>query len=709
MSASGQEEQGHYVPPPHRQKYPYSFVAKEDYGISPPVQRRQTAYTRTTSASAQRGQRSIRSPPAPTANVNLAPRHPPGLDKSPLTAATNTARASSNMMRPTTSSSAYSSASSSTVSTTTTTTRAPYSSNAASYGLEGTSSYPVDAMATSTTTTTTNTTTNTATFIHQPHDAALHGGLATTQSVQYLPPSRGLSTNREVNSNGGNVTNDRSAYSVYPIKPALGSLNPPNTVDSVHADSRCQPAIENVVDAVDTMNTMHSEHSHRLHDVEGLQSPLSTISTLPTPSSPGHPERVPMDDALNKLDFITHRDLEHFQSVRRSTRSSSRSQGRQRVLHRHFEPLENVNKALLTAQRVVDGFTRRQLADALSTLSTLCLMYYDESTWWEIGSAQLDEMRAAPNGVPFFNEWTPCNRWQIRYCLTMWPNGREPACEGFVKYGIEFDTLPDSVLSVVAMLQLTMFGRTRHGEWVEVRSLKRPNVFTDEFGSIGNYRYSLRRDALAEFTALRVRAFVDVMDVEFNEEHHDESSTYHLGDGGSDSERTEERMERIEFIPTPIRMERHRQFEWSIENEVLSAMKNEVAQRSVGRIFLSPTFGVGGNWALYGRFNANDGVDFGLRLLRLPVPNRIRSVDVDYWLEFSSGATGYRKKVEFSSLKDVMSYEHFNLCFRQNTFSVVSFNACCNLSVYVTIDILRVTDIDHNDIPRAQWEQYGVV
>lgn len=131
--------------------------------------------------------------------------------------------------------------------------------------------------------------------------------------------------------------------------------------------------------------------------------------------------------------------------------------------------------------------------------------------------------------------------------------------------------------------------------------------------------------------------------------------------------------------------------------------------RRVGRIFLSPSFGVGGNWALYGRFNANDGVDIGLRLLRLPVPNRIRSVEVDYWLEFSSGEKGRRKKVEFSSLREEIDYENFNLCFAQNTFSVRSFNACLDLSIYVTIEILGVIDHENRQIPRSEWSRYGVV
>merc|ERR1719499_1391923 len=178
------------------------------------------------------------------------------------------------------------------------------------------------------------------------------------------------------------------------------------------------------------------------------------------------------------------------------------------------------------------------------------------------------------------------------------------------------------------MLKLTMYGE-REGEWVEIRSFKRPNVFTDEYSSIGNYKYSLRRESLMEYTALKVAAFVDIMDVEYN-------------DIGHDNEDQSE-VEMIEFLPTPIRLEKHRQFEWCIAPRVLMAMKEEVAQRSVGRIFLSPSFGIGGNWSLYGRFNANDGVDIGLRLLRLPVPNRIRSVEVDYWLEFSSGEVGRAK------------------------------------------------------------------
>ena len=449
------------------------------------------------------------------------------------------------------------------------------------------------------------------------------------------------------------------------------------------------------VGAVDVVGT--KEHD-ALRPVDVLNDHDHGVHSTTTRKSVPAEQR---EHALNKLDFINNRDLDNFHSVRQRLAHQQRVQQRAqrvrspRVVHRHFVPLENVSKmgsGHHVQNCLVDGFTRRSLW--FDSLRALCLLYYDETTSWDIDESTFREMMAAPNGRPFFNEWTPCNRWQISYCLTMYPNGREPECAGYVKWGIEFDGLPDSVVAVVAMLQLTMYGRTRGGEWVEVRSFKRPNVFTDEFSSIGNYRYSLRKETLAQYTALRVSAFVDVMDVEYN-------------DPSSCSEEEEEE-DAIEFIPTPIRLEKHRQFEWRIEDRVLGAMKNEVVQRRVGRIFLSPSFGVGGNWALYGRFNANDGVDIGLRLLRLPVPNRIRSVAVDYWLEFSSGFPGQQKKVEFSSLRDEMGYENFNLCFQQNTFSVASFNACPNLSIYVTIEILNVTDFEDRQIPRAEWPQYGV-
>merc|ERR1719333_812707 len=120
-------------------------------------------------------------------------------------------------------------------------------------------------------------------------------------------------------------------------------------------------------------------------------------------------EGVPLHDAL--IPSVRRRFHEQ------QRRSSSKPQ---RVVHRNFEPLENVNRTAATAKCVVDGFTRNELepfdlnssssSTSMRRIKALCLRYYDESTWWDIDSALLEEMKGAPNGRPYFNEWTACNR-----------------------------------------------------------------------------------------------------------------------------------------------------------------------------------------------------------------------------------------------------------------------------------------------------------
>lgn len=380
-----------------------------------------------------------------------------------------------------------------------------------------------------------------------------------------------------------NITNDGVGINgIVPSDSVIGSGT--RNGDSANPSDGSTGSIPGFGAMTSTMTSTSSEPLHNFDStmstdpISGSNSdPISDPLSSDTHTVPG----VPMDTAipvstavtaLNKLDFIDNRDLEPFHAVKQRLAQQQRHLQQQeqqrtpRVVHRHFMPLENVSK-MASKQDLVTGFTRHSLygvsGGAGDKIRAEILKYYDETTVWEIDQTLFREMMAAPNGQPFYNDWTQCNQWQISYCLTMYPNGREADCRGFVKWGIEFDNLPDSVVSVVAMLQLTMYGLTHSGQWVEIRSFKRPNVFTDEFPSIGNYKYSLRKDTLSEYTEMRIGVYCDVMDVEYN------SSSDSDSDSGMEDEV-------IEFIPTPIRLEKHRQFEWCIEQRVLNAMKKEV-------------------------------------------------------------------------------------------------------------------------------------
>jgi len=285
----------------------------------------------------------------------------------------------------------------------------------------------------------------------------------------------------------------------------------------------------------------------------------------------------------------------------------------------------------------------------------------------------------------FYNEWTELSRADLSYCVVVYPNGREADAKGYVKVDVLFDELPEDVCSVVVMLKVSILGKLQsdgaQSPWREIRSFKRPNIFTDDFSSIGNFKFSLKRESLLRYAEVKFAADVDILDVEYDE---DFAREYEI--------------ERL--ILRPIGMDAHIEYEWAMDPRLLHAMK----RCDVGKQFGSDSFGVGGNWSLYGVFNNNKGVDLGLRLLRLPVPNKVRAVNVDYSLEFITDS----KSIQFDENADI-SYQDFCWCWKENTFSTHSFKACQSLTVYVTINVLAVFDHQERRIAREQWAQFGIL
>ena len=143
-------------------------------------------------------------------------------------------------------------------------------------------------------------------------------------------------------------------------------------------------------------------------------------------------------------------------------------------------------------------------------------------------------------------------------------------------------------------------------------------------------------------------------------------------------------------------------YKWIISNDLLNTLK----KTEFGIPFESPTFGEYHNLIFMIFPNGDEKKDkgsviAGFRLIRMPT--NLNIIWVDYELKLVTD----KDTTKFQELADVDHDRSW--VWPENTYLNKSLLSCKEITIYLTMKIIKVIDNNDQEIPYQTWESYGII